>query len=417
MIRNTTAIVSLLMVLSASSVCCADDWPQFRGPNRDGISAETGLLKKWPQGGPRLLWSANGLGIGFSSVAVANGLVYTTGMHDNEGFLFAYDLDGKFKWKVSYGPEWRRSYPGARTTPTVDDDLVYVFSGTGVMACFDARTSEKLWEVATLERFEGKNIRWGMSGSPLIDGRKVFCTPGGKKGTIVALDKMTGDTIWASDSVGESAAYCSPILIERGGKRLLVTMIQKSVVCLAADNGRLVWRIPYETSYGTGIVTPVYKNGRLYVTSVVEDEFTNGGTMFEISTDGTRFAEKWNGKTLDCCHGGVVLVDGYLYGSNFNGIPRDDWVCLDWDTGRVMWETRWNGNKGSIIYADNILYCYDENTGDVALVKPSSKAFEIVSSFRITLGSGKHWAHPAISGGRLYIRHGDVLMAYDIRNE
>ncbi|MHC4633055.1 MAG: outer membrane protein assembly factor BamB family protein [Planctomycetota bacterium] len=412
-------IVLFLSVLLTGRTCCADDWPQFRGPNRDGKSAETGLLKKWPQAGPKLLWSVGGLGIGFSSVAVADGFIYTTGMLEGEGFLFAYDLAGNLKWKESYGPEWTRSYKGTRTTPTVDGQRVYVFSGTGIMVCFKARTGEKIWQVDTLTKFDGKNIRWGMSGSPLIDGRKVYCTPGGKKGTVVALDKMTGRTIWATTGLDELSAYCSPILIERGNNRLLINLIQKSVVYIDTNTGRLIWREPYETPWDTGTITPVYEDGRLYVTSVVKDQFTIGGTMFETSTDGTSFTQKWNDKTLDCGHGGVVLVNGYLYGSNVmsSSTSKGDWVCLDWDSGKVMYEAKWNGNTGSIIYADGMLYCYDGNTGDVALVKPSPKRFEIVSSFRITQGDGKHWAHPAVSDGRLYIRHGDALMAYDIKNK
>ncbi len=410
-------IVLFLSVLLASRTCYADDWPQFRGPNRDGKSAETGLLKKWPKAGPKLLWSVGGLGIGFSSVAITGGFVYTTGMIDGEGFLFAYDLAGNLKWKKSYGPEWRRSHPGTRTTPTADDGRVYVFSGTGVMSCFNAKTGEKVWHVDTLTKFDGKNIRWGMSGSPLIDGAKVYCTPGGKKGVIVALDKLTGETIWANESLSESSAYCSPIIIKRGPNRFLVNMIQKSIICVAPDTGKLIWREPYETSYDTGIVTPVYEDGRLYVTSVVERQFTTGGIILELSADGKNASRKWSDQRLDCHHGGVVLVDGYIYGSNFNTITTGDWVCLDWNTGKVMYEAAWNGNKGSIIYADGMLYCYDENTGDVALVKPSPKRFEIVSSFRVTEGTGKHWAHPALSDGRLYIRHGDALMAYDIKEQ
>ncbi len=413
--RMKCVVLVFLGVLLAAGACYGDDWPQFRGPNRDGKSAETGLMKVWPEGGPELLWSVGGLGIGFSSVAVARGFVYTTGMIDGQGFLFAYDLAGNLKWKESYGPEWTGSYKGSRTTPTVDGNRIYVFSGTGVMACFEAVNGKKIWQVNTLERFEGKNIRWGMSGSPLIDGDKVYCTPGGRKGVIIALDKMTGQTIWAAPGTDELSAYSSAIVIERGGKNLLINMIQKSVICVNADNGEMIWREPYVTPSDTGGVTPVYKDGFVYVTSAVEREFTRGGVMFELAADGTSVTEKWNDQTLDCGHGGVVLADGYLYGSTFDGIPKGDWVCLDWDSGKVMYKTEWNGNKGSIIYADGMLYCYDENTGDVALVKASPKGFDIVSTFRVTQGDGQHWAHPAISDGRLYIRHGNALMAYDIR--
>jgi len=286
-----------------------------------------------------------------------------------------------------------------------------------VLACFKVATGGKIWEVNTLEKFEGRNIRWGMSGSPLIDGDKVYCTPGGKKGVIVALDKMTGKTVWATAGSDELSAYSSAVLIERGGNRLLINIIQKSVICVNPDNGKLIWREPYVTPSDTGGVTPICKDGCVYVTSAVEREFTRGGVMFELSADGTSVSEKWNDQTLDCGHGGVVLVDGYLYGSTFDGIPKGDWVCLDFDSGKVMYKAIWNGNKGSVIYADGMLYCYDENTGEVALVKASPKGFEITSSFRVAQGSGRHWAHPAISGGRLYIRHGDALMAYDIKSK
>jgi outer membrane protein assembly factor BamB len=254
-----------------------------------------------------------------------------------------------------------------------------------------------------------------MTGSPLVDGQKVYCTPGGKKGVIVALDKFTGRTTWTTTGLDECSAYSSPIIIQRGGNRLLVNAIQKSIICVNGEDGTLVWRFPYQTSYDTAIVTPVYSDGCIFVTSVVEYGFTTGGLMLQISDDGTSVKKKWTQPVLDCHHGGVVLVDGCLYGSNFKGIPKGDWVCLDWDAGKVMYEAAWNANKGSVIYADGMLYCYDENTGDVALVKASPKSFEIISSFRVTAGSGKHWAHPAISDGRLYIRRGDALMAYDIR--
>ncbi len=415
--NNTKPISTLLLsILLTATTCLADDWPQFRGPNRNGKSAETGLLKKWPEAGPKLLWSVDGLGIGFSSTAIADGFVYTTGMIDGEGFLFAYDLAGNLKWRQSYGPEWTGSYKGTRTTPTVDAGRVYMFSGIGIMACFNAKNGKRIWQVDALKEFEGKNIRWGMSCSPLIDSRKVYCTPGGKKGTIVALDKMTGQTIWATTGLDEPAAYCSPVLIERGGFRLLITMIQKSVICVSADDGRLLWREPYPAPSDTGTITPVYHDGCLYVTSVVNRGVTSAGTMFELSADDTSVNEKWNDQTLDCQHGGVILLDGYLYGSNWYDNTRGDWICLDWDSGEVVYKTTWNGSKGSIVYADGMFYCYDEE-GNVGLAKASPKGFEVVSTFTVTQGSGKHWAHPAISDGRLYIRHGEALMAYDIKNK
>ncbi len=414
MSRTKSIPAVTLTFIFACNACFGDDWPQFRGPDRDGKSIETGLLTKWPDGGPGLLWSVDGLGIGFSSVAVADGFVYTAGMLDGEGFLFAYDLSGNLKWKESYGPEWTGSYKGTRTTPTVDDGRVYMFSGTGVMACFDAKDSKKLWKVDTLEKFDGENIRWGMSCSPLVDGNKVYCTPGGKKGTMVALDKMTGKTVWATTGLDELSAYCSPILIERGGKRLLITMIQEFVICVSADDGRLIWREPYPASSETNTITPIYHDGHLYVTNVVNRGITSAGTMFELSQDGTSVKKKWNDQTLDCQHGGVILLDGYLYGSNWYDNTRGDWVCLDWETGQVVYKERWNGYKGSIIYADGMFYCYDEK-GNVGLVKASPKGFDVVSTFAITQGSGKHWAHPAISDGTLYIRHGGALMAYDIK--
>jgi outer membrane protein assembly factor BamB len=402
-----------LTILLTVVVCFADDWPQYRGPNRDGKSAETGLLQKWPEGGPSQLWSVEGLGIGFSSAAVADGFIYTTGMLGSEGFLFAYDLNGKFQWKVPYGPEWRRSHKGTRTTPTVDADRVYVFSGTGVLACFDSKSGEKKWAVDTLEKFRGRNIMWGIAESVLIAGSNAICTPGGPDASIVALDKMTGQTAWTSKGLSENSAYCTPALIEIRNTKLIVTMLQKSVVGLDAKTAKVLWKDNVKIGIGRANhpVTPLYHDGHVYFTA----GYDKGGAKYKLSPDGTEATKIWDDETLDVHHGGVVLVDGYIYGANWKGNARGDWVCLDWDTGKVMYETKWNGNKGAIIYADNMLYCYDENTGDVALIKASPKSFEIVSSFRITRGSGKHWAHPAISDGRLYIRHGDVLMVYDIK--
>ncbi|MHC4597123.1 MAG: outer membrane protein assembly factor BamB family protein, partial [Planctomycetota bacterium] len=335
-----------LIVLSYHSVAKAADWPQWRGPNRDGKSLETGLLKRWPNGGPKLLWSIEGLGTGFSTVSVADSLLYTTGMVGREGILFAYDLQGNLKWKKSYGAEWRGSSPGVRTTPTVDQDRVYVMSGNGRVVCFDAKTGEEKWAVDTLKRFDGKNIRWGISESVLIDRNNLICTPGGQDATIVALDKMTGETVWNS----------SLILVERGGNRLVATMTEDSVVGVNADTGKVLWLDKFEEYQeepkDINPVTPVYRDGCVYATS----GYDNGGAMLELSPDGTKVSRKWVDTTLDCHHGGVVIVDGYIYGANWKNNRDGNWVCLDWDSGKVMYEKEWIC-KGSITYADGMLYC------------------------------------------------------------
>lgn len=388
------------------------DWPQFRGPNRDGKSPETGLLKKWPEGGPEMLWSVDGLGGGFSSVAVVDGMIYTTGLAaDKQGMVSAFDLDGNLRWKKSYGPDWRGSHAGARTTPTVDGDRFYVMSGYGNLVCFDAKTGDIKWQVDTLKKFKGKNIQWGISESVLVDGKKVICTPGGEDATVVALDKMTGETIWTSKGLSEASAYCCPVIFDVGGNRVLITMVAKSIVALDPETGKLHWRIPHETSYDISAVTPVYDSGHLYVTN----GYGKGGMMLDLSEGGTKYTQKWTDKNLDCHHGGVILIDGDIHGSNHKGqgANKGSWICLELATGKMKCFDKLVG-KGNGIYVDGMLYCYGEN-GKVGLVRIKPDGYEMVSSFDVTLGKDEHWAHPAISNGTLYIRHGDVLMAYDVK--
>ncbi|MHC4338373.1 MAG: outer membrane protein assembly factor BamB family protein [Planctomycetota bacterium] len=388
-----------------------NDWSQFRGPNRDGKSLETGLLKKWPEGGPELLWSVEGLGIGFSSATIVDGYVYTTGMVGKRGILFAYDLDGNPKWQKSYGREWDGSHEGARTTPTVNGDRVYVYSGYGNLVCFDAKTGRKRWGVDTLKRFNGKNIKWGISESVLIFDEKVICTPGGEDATVVALDKMTGRTIWTTEGLSETSAYCCPVVIERGGRRLLLTMVQKSIVLIDPENGKVICRMPHVGKHFISAVSPVYKDGLVYATT----GYGVGGEMYELSPDSTSYTQRWTDKNLDCHHGGLVFLDGNIHGSNHRGQSgnKGSWLCMDFTTGKIKYQAKLVG-KGCVIWAEGLLYCYGEDDGMVGLVKPTPTGYELVSSFQITKGTAEHWAHPSISNGRLYIRHGDALMVYDI---
>lgn len=400
-------IVSVCVVLLAVSVVSGADWPQFRGPTRDGICKEAGLVKKWPEGGPKELWAYEELGGGYSSLSIVDGTIYTVGLVDSDGILYALDLNGKVKWKKTYGPEWtsKGNYPGTRTTPTIDGDRLYLMSGHGRIACYNAKTGDRLWFKDTLDVFDGKNIRWGIAESVLIDGEKAICTPGGKDATVVALNKMNGETIWTSKGLSELSGYCSPMIIDRGPNRIILTLVQQSFVGIDANTGQVYWKHPNKVSYDINAVSPAYANGMGYITN----GYRQGGHMYVLSADGTTSEKKWSVKNPDVHHGGVVLVDGCVHGAGTD----NKWYCVDLATGNVKFSDRLVG-KGSVIYGDGMLYGYGEK-GEVGLIKLNADGYDLVSSFEITKGNDKHWAHPVISDGRLYIRHGNALMCYDIK--
>ena len=395
----------------------ASDYHQWRGIERDGVSKETGLLKEWPEGGPKLLWSVEGIGAGFSSPSIFNGSLYITGTSDKVEFLSAYDLDGNMKWKKEYGKAYTKSYPDARTSPTVDGNSIYVVSGTGQVVCFDAASGDIKWLVEALNNFQGKQGSWGTAESPLIVDNKVIYTPCGKRTTVVALDKETGETVWASETLDDKSGYVSPILVERGGKKLIITVTGNYIIGVNAENGDIVWQIKYTDipqpkQKDINIPTPLYHDGRIFVTS----GYDHAGVMLELSEDGSNASVAWVSTDLDVHHGGVVRIDGYIYGSNWLSNRDGNWVCLDWGTGKTMYEEKWF-NKGAIVAADGMLYCYEEKSGNLGLAKASPDGFEVVSSIKIKQGKGPHWAHPVISDGRLYIRHGNALMVYNVKAE
>jgi outer membrane protein assembly factor BamB len=400
-------VVALSIILAGMSAAVAAEWPQFRGPGRDGTSPETGLMKQWPDGGPVELWSCGGLGIGYSSVAIADGVVYTCGMIGGQGYLFAIDSQGKIRYKVSYGPEWDKAgnSPGTRTTPTVVGERLYIMSGQGRIACHGTTEGQCIWHVDTLQKLGGRNIRWGIAESVLVHADKVICTPGGQDATVVALDRMTGTTYWTSKGLSQLSGYCSPVLVERGSNRLLLTLVERALVGIDVYTGRVYWTIPHQVSYDIQAVSPLYKDGMIFVSN----GYRHGSLGVALSPDGTSAEQKWAEKSLDIHHGGAVLVDGKVHGSSTKG----EWICLDLATGKVAFSDKLVG-KGSVIHVDGMLYGYGEN-GKVGLIKIKPDGYELVSSFQVKKGSDEHWAHPAISDGRLYIRHGDTLMCYDIR--
>ena len=404
-------ILLLAVVVLLGSIGLAGDWPQWRGPKRDGKCTETGLLTSWPEGGPKLLWTASeDLGKGFAAVSVAKGTIYTTGTVGNDGVIFALDLSGKLKWKHAYGPEFSKFPPSTRSIPTVDGDRVYIMSGNGLAACYDAASGKQKWAVDTFKVFGGRNIQWGIAESPLVIDEKAIVTPGGPEATMVALDKMTGKTIWKSQGIADKSAYVSPIRIKDAKKDLIVTVTSDHIIGVDTASGKVLWQQPYRGRCQAHINTPLYHDGQVYITS----GYDAGGVMMKLSDDGTQSKVLWKDLTLDTHHGGVVLVDGHIYGTSWHGNRTGNFVCLDWKTGDVKYDTRWKC-KGSILYAEGLLYCYEEGGGTVALAKCTPEGFQVVSSFQITQGEGKHWAHPVIADGRLYIRHGSKLMCYDVK--
>ena len=392
-----------------SVIAVAGDSPQFRGPNRDGKFDEQGLLKAWPQNVPPIVWVAKGLGKGYSSASVAKGKIYVSGMlEDQAGYIFVLNSDGVLEKKIPYGNETvDKEAPGPRSTPTIDGDRLYILSGLGVVYCIDLAKGTKMWEVNILERFKAENNTWTLAESLLVDGDRVICTPGGPDAGVVALNKMTGETIWATKGLSDKASYCSPQIYDHKGRRILLTETAKLVVCIDAATGALLWTHDHITAYDIHAVTPIYHDGLVYFTG----GYGSGGGALELSPDGSSVTEKWTDKNLDCQHDGVVLVDGYLYGT---GHKKGELMCLEMATGKLMWSAK-DVTQGVVVYADGMLYVYEgPKAGIVSLVKAAPGGFERSGQFTVTEGTDKHWAHPTIANGRLYIRHGDALIAYNL---
>lgn len=412
--------LNVLIILSFVSIqLLAQNVSQWRGINRNGTYHESNLLKEWPEEGPERLWITEGIGAGHSSVSVAGDRLYITGMQEKNDVLTSMDMDGKVLWKKIIGPSWQGSYPETRVTPTVDNGKVYVISGKGIVACFNSENGDKIWSVDGYNKYEGYCTMWGVCESPLIVDDKIIYTPGGNITTMVAMDKNTGETIWKSESLNDSTGYVSPVLINHNGRRLILSIIANYFFGINPDNGQILWKYKYydlkhnqDHPYAPiiNINSPLYFDSKIYITK----GYDHLGAMFDLNEDGSDINLVWTDSVLDVHLGGMVYVDGYIYGANWLHNRDGHWCCINWETGEKMYETKWN-NKGSIIYADNLLYCYDEKYGNVALVEPTPEEFKIISSFKVEEGRGPYWAHPVIVNGVLYLRHGDFLLAYKIK--
>lgn len=404
MIRKAIILISL--VLFSGTLITAQTPTKWRGPNGNGVYNETGLLKKWPANGPEILWHFDDLGQGHSSPAFANGLIYVSSMIDNTGYIHALSPDGKLKWKASYGPEFSESYPGARSTPVIAGDLLYIYSGHGVLVCMSSVDGEIKWKKDGFNDFDGENIRWGVTETVVVDGDYVYMTPGGKKNNVIALNRFNGDLAWTSAGKGEKSAYCTPLLVELPARKLLVTMTASHIIGIDASTGKMLWSHPQTNRYSVHANTPIYNDGGLFCFS----GYGQGGVKLNLSPDGSSVEKVWFNENLDSRMGGMVVVNDYLYGSGDN---NREWRCVDWATGDEKYAVKTLG-KGVVIYADGMLYCYSDR-GELALVEATPSGFKIASKTKVELGSEQHWSHPVIDNGKLYLRHGNVLIAYKIK--
>jgi outer membrane protein assembly factor BamB len=392
-----------------SGFAATPDKSQWRGPERTGVYPESGLLNSWPSQGPELLWIAEGLGEGHGSVAVANDRIYVAGMLDTTGILFCYDQKGESLWQTPYGPEWSTNYPGVRSTPTVIGKHLYLQSGTGLLVCFDSISGDILWSVNLLERFEAENIRWGMAESPLVHGEVIYATPGGPVHNVVALDRFSGKTLWTSPGNGEQAAYCSPILVNHHGNKLIVTMTTESIIGIDAGSGEMLWHVPQFQRNKIHANSPYYENGHILCVSA-ENKPNSGAVLLRLSNDGRSVEQVWRNIEFNNLMASFIVRDGAIYGSRYR---KDEWLALDWMTGEIL--HRFTGlGDGSLIYSDGLFYAYSEE-GEMALLDITPQGYNLISRFPVDKGSGPHWSHPVIEDGRLYLRHGDVLMVYKIK--
>jgi outer membrane protein assembly factor BamB len=404
------AVLALVTFSPPALYASKFDWPQWRGPDRSDVSKETGLLKAWPPAGPKRVWLYENAGNGYSGPAVVGGQFFTLGTRGGNEILLILDANtGQELRAVKIGDVLDNDWgDGPRGTPSVDEDRVYALSGPGDLVCIRVADGKILWQV-NMKALGGKRPNWGYTESVLVDGPKVLCTPGGPKGTVAALDKMTGKVLWQSKEFTEFAHYSSIVPARINDTPQYVQRTEKSVVGLAVDDGKLLW----ETSFPgrTAVIpTPIVRGNEVYVTA----GYGAGSKKVRISP-ANEVTTVFENKVMKNHHGGVILVGDYLYGYGDPG-----WVCQDFNTGERVWSHRGLG-KGAVGYADGMLYCLEESSGAVALVEASPEEwkehgrFKLEPQTKIRSSRGRIWTHPVISNGRLYLRDQDLIYCYDVK--
>jgi len=386
------------------------DWPQWRGPRRDGISDEKDLLERWPEGGPELMWKTEGLGKGWSCPIIVGERIYITGDVSTDLNIFALNLKGQVQWKVKNGRYWKNPYPGARACCVFSEGRLYHMNAHGRVVCLDAASGEELWAVNILERFDAKNITWALSECMLVDGRNLIVTPGGKKALMAALDKRTGQTIWITEPLGDDkTSHSSPILFRHNGRRLIASCSSAHGFGVDADTGKLLWTVQLKNPHGVNTSTPVYGSGSVYYVT----PYAEMGRAYRLVTDGQDVTAEhiWT-SGLDTVTGGAVLVNDTLFSAGYR--ESKWWFGTDWQTGRTKYELK-DFTTGAAIYADGRLYCLDEK-GLAGLLKPGPDGLKVVGRFPLVTENVRDaWTHPVLLDGRLYLRYHNTLFCYDLK--
>jgi outer membrane protein assembly factor BamB len=410
-----------LVVLGALALSAlAADWPQYRGADRSNVSPDKGLLKEWPKDGPKLVWKATGVGAGYASVSVFGAHVYTMGNKDGNACIFAIDRKkgGEPLWQAKIGKpgtggRGNNSYPGPRCTPATDGEFVVGLGPKGDLACVESAKGKEVWKKDLMSEYGGKHGAWEYSESPLIDGDRVVCVPGGSKATMVVLDKKKGTEIWKA-SLGDGAGYSSVIISNAGGKKQYVVLTASATIGVDAETGKELWRYKKFSGNIANIPTAIAVGDQIFTVA----GYSKGAALLTLSKkgDGVEMKEEYFTGDVKTKHGGVVIVGDYAYG---DGGDQGNLVCMEWKTGTLKWK-KGRAGKGSgsasITAADGHLYVHYTN-GHVSLVKASPDGYKETGSFKLPSSDRNSWAHPVVIDGRLYVRSGPTVFCYDVKGK
>ncbi len=402
----------ILASLTLTPVASADDWPAFRGVERDGISKESGLLKEWPEGGPTKAWTSSDAGIGYSSFAVVGNRLYTMGADDDNEYIIALDAaNGKKVWQASVGKRLTNRWgDGSRSTPAVSGNFVIGLGATGGLYCVNATDGSLKWSVE-MKDLGGKAPNWGYSESPLVDGDTVLCTPGGDAGTVAAFQLQSGEKLWQSDEIKANAHYSSIVPVDHFGKRQYIQLTQNKVFGLDTD-GKLKWQADWPKGKTAVIPTPIYDNGNVYVTS----GYSAGCMLINVDAS-NNVTQVYDNLLMQNHHGGVIKFGDHIYGNT----KGRGWICQDMQSGEVVWFEKSKLKKGAIAFADGMFYCLDETNGTCALIEASNEGWNergrlvIEPQTKQRSARGKIWSHPVIANGKLYLRDQEIVCCYNIK--